>query len=111
MKNLHKYPSNWRDVIRPAILLRDKFKCTDCGAKHRSPYHLNAKGEKVFIDKADVAFLRSKGFKIKFLYLQIAHLDRNPANNDYLNLKAKCPKCHLAYDLSFNLIVKLSKRG
>lgn len=32
------------------------------------------------------------------VWLQTAHLDRNPWNNDPANLKAMCPKCHLAYD-------------
>jgi hypothetical protein len=30
--------------------------------------------------------------------LTTAHLDQQPSNNDRSNLKALCPKCHLAHD-------------
>jgi hypothetical protein len=32
------------------------------------------------------------------IVLTVAHLDHNPANCDYSNLRALCQKCHLAYD-------------
>jgi len=38
------------------------------------------------------------GFKVIKIILTIAHLDHDINNNDYLNLKALCQKCHLNYD-------------
>jgi len=32
------------------------------------------------------------------IVLTIAHMDQNPTNNEYSNLRALCQRCHLSYD-------------
>ena len=85
-----KYPNNWKIKIRPDILKRAKNKCELCGIENYSIRN-NSK-----------------------IILTIAHLDHDINNNDYINLKALCQKCHINYDKylhfcnsQFNLIEKL----
>lgn len=110
MKNKHRYPDNWADTIRPDILKRDKYSCNDCTAKHRDVgYYVN----NVFIkleDPFQIEWAKKQGFKVTKIFLQIAHLDQNPDNNNYENLRAKCPKCHLRFDNSFNSVKRLMKK-
>lgn len=111
MKNKHRYPEDWNDRIRPFILARDGYKCDDCGAKHRSTgYYVN----NVFMpleDDFQIAWAKKQGFKVGKIHLQIAHLDQNPANNEFDNLKSKCPKCHLRFDNKFNSVKRLMKKS
>jgi len=73
-ENKKLYPSNWKQ-IRANILDRANNKCEFCGIEN---YTIKENGSKVV--------------------LTIAHLDHNPTNNDYNNLKALCQKCHNSYD-------------
>lgn len=111
MKNKHKYPEDWNDRIRPFILARDGYKCDDCGAKHRATgYYVN----NVFMplgDQFQIDWAKQQGFKVGKIHLQIAHLDQNPANNEFSNLKSKCPKCHLRFDNLFNSAKRLMRKA
>ncbi len=102
MRNSHKYPPNWIDEIRPAILKRDKFICQHCNAKHRKSYVWLRDGTKFMIPDSEIAEWKGYGDKAYKVFLQIAHLDRDPSNNEYVNLKALCPRCHLNYDRPVN---------
>lgn len=112
MKNKHRYPENWNDVIRPAILARDGFRCDDCNACHRDTGYYVDNQFFVLHDQFQIDWAKRQGFKVTKIHLQIAHLDQNPANNDYSNLRAKCPKCHLRFDNLYNSAKRLMrKRG
>lgn len=102
MKNKHRYPENWNDVIRPYILARDMFRCDDCGAWHRDTGYYEGNKFHVLHDQFQIDWAKRNGKKVTKIHLQIAHLDQNPANNDYSNLRAKCPKCHLRFDNLYN---------
>lgn len=77
-----KYPKDWFNKIRPAILLRANHSCEgsprypDCRAHNNHPHP--ATGSQVV--------------------LTIAHLDHNIDNNEPDNLRAWCQRCHLTYD-------------
>lgn len=110
MKNKHRYPENWSDVIRPAILKRDNFKCDGCGVKHRSTGYYDFSGKFIECDEFMVKWAKEKGFKVQKIFLQIAHLDQDPSNCSEDNLKSKCPKCHLNFDRAFNNIKRLQRK-
>jgi 5-methylcytosine-specific restriction endonuclease McrA len=75
-ENKSKYPSNWKKISKYIRYIRAKNKCEFCGVEN---YTINPRtGSKVI--------------------LTVAHLDHNPANCDFDNLKALCQKCHNKYD-------------
>jgi 5-methylcytosine-specific restriction endonuclease McrA len=109
MKNKHKYHPNWTDIIRPEILKRDNYKCQICGVQHKKHY-LEIENKKLLqIDQEEYEEAKANNEKVKKIFLQIAHLDHNPNNNKYENLKALCAKCHLNNDRNVNQIKRKSK--
>lgn len=84
--NYKLYPSNWKTEIRPAILARANHCCEFCGIKNYS----------IGFRDNDGVFHLGEG-KLKIV-LTVAHLDHDISNNDHLNLRALCQKCHLLYD-------------
>ncbi len=109
MKNRDKYPPHWEDTIRPLILLRDKYTCQKCGVRHRKCYVFQKDGTRFEIPEDEISEWRAYGDKAYKVHLQVAHLDQNPSNNDDDNLKAMCPKCHLAFDRAYNKLKRISK--
>ena len=103
MKNRQNYPENWNSQIRPAILTRDKFKCTICNVKQ------DAKGyyEKgIFIEVLDnfmENWCQQNNKKVIKIALQVMHLDQDSSNNLYDNLAAGCSVCHLKFDRMYSL--------
>ena len=110
MNNKHLYPVNWKDEIRPDILKRDSWKCQQCNLKHRSRGYYNKQGQFIEADAFIEAFAKKHGFKVQTIHLQIAHIDQNPGNCDYSNLKALCPRCHLNFDRAFNVAKRLRNK-
>ena len=86
IKNKALYPENWK-AIRRQILARAGDKCEgieafpNCQAVNHQPHPET--GSKVV--------------------LTIAHLDQNPQNNDFNNLRALCQRCHFHHDRKDNL--------
>lgn len=78
-ENRSLYPSNWKE-IRQDILKRANNKCEFCGIEN---YKIKDNGAKVV--------------------LTIAHLDQDPTNNDYTNLRALCQKCHNKLDMPYRV--------
>jgi hypothetical protein len=80
----HLYPANWKQ-IRAATLDRAGHRCEgspahpDCQAANHEPHPVT--GSRVV--------------------LTIAHLDHDPTNNDPVNLRAWCQRCHNRYDAKF----------
>jgi 5-methylcytosine-specific restriction endonuclease McrA len=105
--NKKLYNDDWKDVIRPSILKRDKFKCQICNIKHRSVLYKDWIKGWLPADNSDFDWLKSKGFAVRKIYLQISHTDQNKTNNDYSNLRALCPSCHLRFDAQFRLPAKI----
>lgn len=109
MRNRERYADNWSDVIRPAILARDNYKCTSCNAKHRTIGYRDSSGNWIECDEFMIEWCKGKGIKTKKLFLQVAHLDHNPNNNDPLNLSTKCPRCHFINDKALSAVIRKSK--
>jgi len=81
-ENRHRYPADWKTVVRPAILKRAGHRCEG------SPDYPNCRAEQY----RDHPMTGSK------VVLTIAHVDQNPENNDHANLRAWCQRCHLNFD-------------
>lgn len=111
MKNKQNYHADWTDIIRPAILKRDGYRCTSCGVKHKGYISKIGAVREQVIDAHEANWLRLKGHIVQKVYLQVCHLDQNPSNNDYANLSSMCPACHLRYDNQFNVIKRMFKRN
>jgi 5-methylcytosine-specific restriction endonuclease McrA len=110
MKNRQNYPPHWFDTIRPAILARDRYKCKACGLAHRAQGFYSGDSFIECSDEHERSWAKAQGRKVQRVFLQIAHIDQNPSNNNYENLQAMCPRCHLKFDNSFNSAKRLMKR-
>jgi len=109
MRNEHRYAENWKDEIRPAILKRDNYRCQNCNKKHRTTYVFPKHGEPFEIPKKETDEWKSEGLKVYRVFLQVAHLDHDPSNNNPENLRSLCPACHLNNDRTNNMILRKSK--
>lgn len=77
-----RYPRDWHQRIRPAVLARAQNKCEFCGAQNYQPHPVT--GSRVV--------------------LTLAHLDHDEQNPSPSldRLRALCQRCHLAYDRDDN---------
>ena len=110
MRNKDQYHESWVDTIRPAILKRDNYKCKDCGIKHRSYVLVDSNKNRTLIEKDEYEDYKTYGANTYRIYLQVAHLDNNKANNDYENLLALCPVCHNLRDKEWKRVIRLSEK-
>lgn len=97
-----KYPSNWKDVIRPAILIRENYCCKHCGIEHKKVGYRDSIGRFIICDKKLLEWAMKVNKRVFTIILTIAHLDQDITNNDYSNLAALCQRCHLHHDRPFN---------
>ena len=81
MSRYDLYPPDWFTRIRPAVLHRDKYRCTRCGMGV-GQYKFGFSG------------------RVYKIVLHIAHLDHDKENWDvkYSRLATMCQCCHLLYD-------------
>ena len=107
----NKYSIDWRDKIRPSILKRDNYKCKNCGISHRAVGYFDASKKFIECDNFMQEWAKRNKIKLQTIYLQVAHLDQNPDNNEESNLKSLCPRCHLAYDRIYNIAKRATNRG
>lgn len=110
MRNKRQYSEEWTDTIRPAILKRDNYKCTGCGVKHREYVLVDSSGNYTIISKDEHDEYKLYGAKCYRIFLQVAHLDNNKDNNNFDNLKSKCPRCHTKYDTAHRNIIRISQK-
>lgn len=88
--NYKEYHSKWT-LIRRLILKRANNKCEECGVIN----HLwIIRGKR---NEYEIAIPQEEGSTK--IVLTISHQDHDKKNNRFINLKALCQKCHLAYDL------------
>lgn len=111
-----KYDPEWKTKIRPAILGRANHACEECGVKNYSVGYWGNDG-KFWTGEECLDLLEKTGYDIFAnelshipgdlkpikIVLTVAHLDHNPGNNDYSNLKALCQRHHLAYDKTHHM--------
>jgi 5-methylcytosine-specific restriction endonuclease McrA len=94
-KNYHE---DWKDIIRPRILKRDKYTCQHCFLKRKTKYILKA-NQKVIVDtEFDIQYYTKLNIKIYTVILHVAHLNHDIDNNEDFNLLTLCSACHLKYD-------------
>jgi 5-methylcytosine-specific restriction endonuclease McrA len=110
MRNRKEYSEEWTDTIRPAILKRDEYKCKHCGVKHRQYVLVDSKKNYTLISKDEHDEYKPFGANCYRIYLQVAHLDNNKANNDFTNLRCLCPKCHSAMDKGHRQVMRISEK-
>lgn len=96
--NYKLYPPDWFDVIRPAVLRRDNYKCKFCGASQRSQGYRDSRGKFVECDEFMRVWAKSTGRKIITIYLSVAHLDHDVSNSSLENLASVCQQCHNRHD-------------
>lgn len=85
------------------------FKCSVCKIEHKKCYIFPKNSKPIKVDEEEMKEAKSFGEKAYKVFLQVAHLDHNPSNNDMNNLKVFCPKCHLANDREINNLKRKSK--
>jgi hypothetical protein len=93
-----KYSPDWKDIIRPAILRRDNYKCQVCSVQHKIKVYKTTSGKYVQCDEFIEKWAVAQNKKVFTLHLQVAHLDHNKQNNDPSNLLTLCPIHHAKYD-------------
>jgi hypothetical protein len=103
-----QYHPDWKDIIRPAILKRDGYKCAHCGIKHKARVYKDTTGKYVECDEFMEQWAKSTKRKVFTLYLQIAHLDHNKQNNEPTNLKALCPVHHARFDSEHKKLARIT---
>ncbi len=108
MRNKNLYPEDWNDVIRPAVLKRDNYKCQMCPVKHRQYVFFDQSGKMIIVDKLECDELRANGYKAYRVYLQVAHRDHLKIDHSYENLFCLCPWCHRLYDKRFDTLMRLA---
>lgn len=108
MNNRNQYTENWHDEIRPAILKRDGYKCSDCRIKHRSYVHIDQSDKCVVITRVEHEELKVEGARTYRVFLQVAHKDNVKSNNDPNNLLTLCPRCHHKRDKVHKSLMRIS---
>lgn len=95
-ENKKLYPKNWIE-IRNRILDRAFHHCEICGIDNHAIGYRDKEGlfNEYSHHYAPDYYDDKKLFKI---VLTIAHLDHDPTNNSFDNLKAMCQCCHNRYD-------------
>lgn len=101
-----QYHPDWKDVIRPAILKRDGYKCSDCGIRHKSRVYKSSRGAYVVCDEFIEAWALGQGKKVFTVFLNVAHLDHDKTNNNGKNLISKCPRCHSLFDAPHKALLR-----
>ena len=81
------YPPHWRDLSARVRFERAGGKCQGCGRPHLQRLRCLPDGR----------------FKTTRVVLAAAHLDSNPANNRWRNLRALCQRCHMLRDRPHHL--------
>ncbi|TBG08443.1 hypothetical protein ELG79_36595 [Rhizobium leguminosarum] len=106
------YPIDWPQITDAVRFGRAKGLCEHCGRPHGSlVYHLGdgrwwdeaarswrSSHGRTVLKKRRAPFPNDAGVKATRVYLATAHLDHNPSNSNWRNLKAFCQRCHIIHD-------------
>lgn len=105
------YADDWSDVIRPAILKRDNYRCCVCGIKHRIKVYKDSKGNYVQCDEFIEQWAKANGKNVFTLFLQVAHLNHDKLDNRPENLKTLCPRHHAKHDAEHKKLLRITLRS
>lgn len=103
------YPPDW-DKISLQVREAAGWKCEWCGAAHMTVIRRHEDGSfdvvewqkettEDIVEAARMSWARLRFHGLTRIILTVAHLDRNPANNNRSNLAALCQRCHLRHDI------------
>lgn len=108
------YPANWRDISRRVRFERAGGKCQVCQRPHGMEIKCLPDGR--WLDPATGSWRSGRGRQAQWpdlveaigtrswtVRLAAAHLDHQPSNCSFRNLRALCQRCHLAYDRPHHL--------
>ena len=107
------YHPDWKDLIRPAVLKRDKYECQVCRIKHKSRVYLSSQQAYIVCDDFVEQWAKNTGRKVFSVFLAVAHIDHDKTNNTWSNLLTLCPRHHSLHDAQhkkFRGIVKEAKK-
>lgn len=105
-ENKKLYPKNWKEISLFIRTERANGKCEFCGIENYSIGHwvmdkfIKSYAAWDAMNNHGIDLYESIPIEKKFVkvILTVAHLDHNPSNCDYSNLRALCQRCHLTYD-------------
>ncbi len=102
------YPIDWPQLSATIRFRRAKGRCEECGRPHgRQVRHL---GDGRWWDEEKQTWRDGRGRAVRHVvvdadvpritkvFLATAHLDHDPTNNHFKNLKALCQRCHMLHD-------------
>ncbi|NHO33504.1 hypothetical protein [Acetobacter fallax] len=103
------YPPDWPQISRSVRFERAQGRCQRCGRPHGQQVRAVAAGRWFDADIGHWRDARGRATRCPDLIEQIgvretrvvlaaAHLDHDPRNNRWRNLRALCQRCHLAHD-------------
>jgi hypothetical protein len=101
------YSLDWRDIVRPSVLKRDKYRCSHCSLGNRISYAIVGNSKVVLDDDWLLRKYIADKHKIYKVTLNIAHTCSNKACVNEAHLITLCNSCHLRYDKHTNLINRL----
>jgi len=105
--NTKGYSIDWNDIIRPAVLKRDGYRCKHCSLSNRISYAIENNTRVILDDKWLLARYQSLNFKIYKVAISIAHTCHNKACSNELHLIALCQSCHLRFDKHIHVLNRL----
>jgi hypothetical protein len=114
-ENKKFYDSAWDIISKDIRENRAKNRCEECNIKnhsvgYRDEYKIFRELEPTWMEDNTPNNSHFKNFKVFKVVLTVAHLDHNPENNNYTNLKALCQKCHLNYDYKHHRETQLKNK-
>lgn len=103
-----EYPDNWQQ-IRHSILSRDNYECVQCKIKDRSYAFIEKPGKWIPVSLIEYNNLKLQGYNCTRVFLQVSHINNIKSDCSPLNLRSLCPPCHLAADIEFKKIKRLTQ--
>jgi hypothetical protein len=94
----HLYNAPEARAARADVRIRAGGRCEWCGARDRYWICRNERGRPFHLPPAVAAKEASAGRRVVRVILTVAHLDRDPGNNQLDNLAHLCQRCHLNHD-------------